>query len=900
MGLKGGRSFWGPATATSAALKAVELMGAEAYVLVNQEQLAKQRAANRNIRSLLGARRGQDVAAVKEPAVALSIQVSAELAGAAAAAAGSVNKRRSEAAGAAEATVRDEREGRPAPLPEYAALPDLPEDEPSRSDRPLRLWQHQQHQQLLWLQQRRMQFHEREHKPRHPGCRSSDGGGDSPVRRPQPATANIEEAEAALGGASASLAGVKIAAAGAAAAAAGADFFGRLHAECIALLGLLTPSEEEEARKREAAGRVRAACSLLFQGCSVEVFGSSFTSLDLPGSDLDLCVFAHTTPPQLSYYACSQCRCCINSGSGSADGGSGRSISETAPGSSARISTPCRREARGSIRCCCFRSSVYTPKKNGLCSSNCRHGGPEGFKELMRTAAAETGDTENAYVREQRIKNIRLLVWFLHKLNSASAEVAHGGTRGGHLPRKGLGAFALGIEPILQARVPICKFRDAATGVAVDLSFDQPSALLTSLYVRYKLNEFAMLRPLLLLNKLLLRHWRLHEPFKGGVGSYLLFVMCLHFLQNNPNLRDTKGHRHLNLGHLLFQFLQYFGCQFNYASNTISVRGDGKLTRKRDIMHKGQNRLRLSAESPLDTSRDIGCNAYKIMEIRGAWRKAYLRLAQRLVSEVRQAASKNCQEASAETAAGDMPLLCSVFGTPPWPKELMSASFVESSNKGGAEPIASQRPGVWITEAVRTETERAVQHLLDSSERLRRALRLRLQPGRFDEIVDDSGEDVVCCTRTGSSNASCNKGHTIFSSDSDSSGELQRWPWARKQQPQQSRRTPGGAISSARQNLTTSPSSSPRITPMRALAVRTTPCAQSATRAAGKSETRSQPPIISVLDTSDSDSSVVELPQHKLREANQQRRKKRKQRQAEERRKRHKAEKMHTPNTHRR
>ncbi|OEH79262.1 pap 25a associated domain-containing protein [Cyclospora cayetanensis] len=792
-------------------------MGAEAYVLVNQEQLAKQRAANRNIRSLLGARRGQDVAAVKEPAVALSIQVSAELAGAAAAAAGSVNKRRSEAAGAAEATVRDEREGRPAPLPEYAALPDLPEDEPSRSDRPLRLWQHQQHQQLLWLQQRRMQFHEREHKPRHPGCRSSDGGGDSPVRRPQPATANIEEAEAALGGASASLAG--------------------------------------------AAGRVRAACSLLFQGCSVEVFGSSFTSLDLPGSDLDLCVFAHTTPPQLSYYACSQCRCCINSGSGSADGGSGRSISETAPGSSARISTPCRREARGSIRCCCFRSSVYTPKKNGLCSSNCRHGGPEGFKELMRTAAAETGDTENAYVREQRIKNIRL--------NSASAEVAHGGTRGGHLPRKGLGAFALGIEPILQARVPICKFRDAATGVAVDLSFDQPSALLTSLYVRYKLNEFAMLRPLLLLNKLLLRHWRLHEPFKGGVGSYLLFVM-------------------------------YFGCQFNYASNTISVRGDGKLTRKRDIMHKGQNRLRLSAESPLDTSRDIGCNAYKIMEIRGAWRKAYLRLAQRLVSEVRQAASKNCQEASAETAAGDMPLLCSVFGTPPWPKELMSASFVESSNKGGAEPIASQRPGVWITEAVRTETERAVQHLLDSSERLRRALRLRLQPGRFDEIVDDSGEDVVCCTRTGSSNASCNKGHTIFSSDSDSSGELQRWPWARKQQPQQSRRTPGGAISSARQNLTTSPSSSPRITPMRALAVRTTPCAQSATRAAGKSETRSQPPIISVLDTSDSDSSVVELPQHKLREANQQRRKKRKQRQAEERRKRHKAEKMHTPNTHRR
>lgn len=38
----------------------------------------------------------------------------------------------------------------------------------------------------------------------------------------------------------------------------------------------------------------------------------------------------------------------------------------------------------------------------------------------------------------------------------------------------------------MKARVPICKFRDAATGVAVDVSFDQPSALLTSLYVRFK------------------------------------------------------------------------------------------------------------------------------------------------------------------------------------------------------------------------------------------------------------------------------------------------------------------------------------------------------------------------------------------------------------------------------
>ena len=40
-----------------------------------------------------------------------------------------------------------------------------------------------------------------------------------------------------------------------------------------------------------------------------------------------------------------------------------------------------------------------------------------------------------------------------------------------------------------------------------------------------QLDEFPLLRPLVLLNKLLLRHLDLHEPFKGGVGSYLLFTM---------------------------------------------------------------------------------------------------------------------------------------------------------------------------------------------------------------------------------------------------------------------------------------------------------------------------------------------------------------------------------------
>ena len=88
---------------------------------------------------------------------------------------------------------------------------------------------------------------------------------------------------------------------------------------------------------------------------------------------------------------------------------------------------------------------------------------------------------------------------FLRELNAAAAAAATGraGGAGGEQQQQSAAAaapsaalFAYRIEPILKARVPICKFKDAATGVSVDLSFDQPSALLTSLHVRYKVSCF--------------------------------------------------------------------------------------------------------------------------------------------------------------------------------------------------------------------------------------------------------------------------------------------------------------------------------------------------------------------------------------------------------------------------
>lgn len=51
------------------------------------------------------------------------------------------------------------------------------------------------------------------------------------------------------------------------------------------------------------------------------------------------------------------------------------------------------------------------------------------------------------------------------------------------------GRFADDIELILSARVPICKYKDSETGVSVDVTFEQSSAVLTSLFIRHKVQQ---------------------------------------------------------------------------------------------------------------------------------------------------------------------------------------------------------------------------------------------------------------------------------------------------------------------------------------------------------------------------------------------------------------------------
>ena len=84
---------------------------------------------------------------------------------------------------------------------------------------------------------------------------------------------------------------------------------------------------------------------------------------------------------------------------------------------------------------------------------------------------------------------------------------------------------------IAHARVPILKYVDKLTGVAVDISFNQTSGLHTSIIVNKLMDEYKQLRPLVTVLKYFLYLRDLHEPVSGGLGGYALVLMTTSFLQ---------------------------------------------------------------------------------------------------------------------------------------------------------------------------------------------------------------------------------------------------------------------------------------------------------------------------------------------------------------------------------
>ena len=189
-----------------------------------------------------------------------------------------------------------------------------------------------------------------------------------------------------------------------------------------------------------------------------------------------------------------------------------------------------------------------------------------------------------------------------------------------------LGAVApRSLEVVESARIPLVKYVDAASNTAVDVSFDVESGLRTGKLVRSYMDAMPPLRPLVLVLKFFLSQRGLNETFTGGVGSYMLQLMVVSFLQQRHRTdRATGLVSPQKLGSLLLEFFELYGRDLNPTITGISVRRHGAYfpKRSRNWFNPARPNL-LAIENPDDDKLDVGKNSYNYHRVRRAFDHAH-------------------------------------------------------------------------------------------------------------------------------------------------------------------------------------------------------------------------------------------------------------------------------------
>lgn len=133
---------------------------------------------------------------------------------------------------------------------------------------------------------------------------------------------------------------------------------------------------------------------------------------------------------------------------------------------------------------------------------------------------------------------------------------------------------------IAKAKVPIIKFVTRHGRFSVDISINQMNGVKAGTMVKRFLEHIPALRALVLITKSFLSQRSMNEVFTGGLGSYSIVCLAISFLQMHPKIRRGEIDPSRNLGVLVMEFFELYGCYFNYREVGISVRDGGSYYNK--------------------------------------------------------------------------------------------------------------------------------------------------------------------------------------------------------------------------------------------------------------------------------------------------------------------------------
>jgi len=386
----------------------------------------------------------------------------------------------------------------------------------------------------------------------------------------------------------------------------------KLHNEIVEFAALMSPQPEEVTERENFIVMVRELIEETFGvgNCMIQVFGSQSTGLWLPTSDVDIVVQ-------------------IPEEEGATAG------EDTATSSSEK-----KKKTNGT------KNTTTTNPRSKIPTTNTN---TNNEKNPLPTPPPIQNNTKVLQQKEQdEMKNYNI-----HDVSSNQTPLARIAQA---LQTKWSDHLSY-LELIENTRIPIVKFTHAPTNLSCDICFNQKNGPLAADLVTRFLDAMPPLKPLTFVLKYFMASRGLNEPYSGGVGSFMLQMMIVSFLQhrerdmfnaqqrdqspqrgynysNNNNLHNAAQEKqmasqHTNLGALLLEFFQlYGGGQLNYVTTGISVRNDGfyfpkgSKERREDFWQPARP-FSLAMENPLEIGSDVGKPSFRMQNIAKAFEASY-------------------------------------------------------------------------------------------------------------------------------------------------------------------------------------------------------------------------------------------------------------------------------------
>eukprot|EP01088_Endostelium_zonatum_P003222 TRINITY_DN1442_c0_g1_i1.p1 TRINITY_DN1442_c0_g1~~TRINITY_DN1442_c0_g1_i1.p1 ORF type:complete len:538 (-),score=116.09 TRINITY_DN1442_c0_g1_i1:192-1805(-) len=203
---------------------------------------------------------------------------------------------------------------------------------------------------------------------------------------------------------------------------------------------------------------------------------------------------------------------------------------------------------------------------------------------------------------------------------------------------------------ISSAKVPIVKISEAQTNLSVDISLDKKTALLANEFGKFCIDKWGeQLRQLIVTVKYFLMKNFLNCPFRGGLSSWSIFLMWVYTLEafyhdekefaafrqkNDPNFNEADFYKYgkYSLGSKLVRFFRFWGLEFNYIMNGISVGGINKGEQVKMYNKADRNWVDyaqpwlLSIEDPVNEENDVSRCSWNIGQVQQVFGFGYFSL----------------------------------------------------------------------------------------------------------------------------------------------------------------------------------------------------------------------------------------------------------------------------------